>query len=70
MAVLLGTNTATGGGDFFGDGDMYGSRYQCVTSGSVDTLRILVGSSSSYSGAKAPDLLGHGQRPGRSARHE
>jgi hypothetical protein len=45
MAVLLGTNTATGGGDFFGDGDMYGSRYQCVTTGSVDTLRILVGSS-------------------------
>lgn len=48
MAVLLGNTTTTGGSDFFADGDAFGSRYQCVTSGDVDTLRINV-TSSAYS---------------------
>lgn len=38
MAILVGTTTAGGSADFFGDGEAALSRFQCSSSGTVDTL--------------------------------
>jgi hypothetical protein len=42
LAILVGTTTGGGSADFFGDGEAALSRFQCVTSGSVDTLSFTI----------------------------
>jgi hypothetical protein len=38
LEILVGTTTGGGSADFFGDGEAALSRFQCATSGTVDTL--------------------------------
>lgn len=52
MAVLIGTTTMSGGGDFFGAGDIAATRAVAAATGDVDTIKVAVASGSNFTSMK------------------